>query len=345
MRVDAILARPSPRVAGRVLCTACEHWCSLPPGRTGKCGVRRNVDGRLQLLVYGKAASAAVDPVEKKPLFHFLPGGPILSLGTYGCNLRCTFCQNWEISQRRERVEEGGLDLSPETIVERCLALDIPMVAFTYNEPTVFFEYAYDTARLARRRGIRTAFVSSGFETTEALNTMAPYLDAINVDLKAFRDETYRRVIGGRLRPVLRNIEHLAASDVWVEVTTLIVPGMNDSDEELREAAAFLAGVSPDLPWHVTAFHPDHLMRDRPPTPVPTLLRAREIGLEAGLRYVYLGNVSGPELQSTACPDCGRVLVARNWYAVEQRWERPGQCPCGTRIPGVWDSGPNRAGR
>jgi len=317
------------------MCTACEHWCSRAPGETGKCGVRRNDEGHLMLLVYGRATALAADPMEKKPLFHFLPGEQILSLGTVGCCFTCVFCQNWHTSQWKVDVEEPGFDLSPEEIVERCLRTRIRAVAFTYNEPAVFFEYAYDTARLAHENGIRTVFVSSGFETEEALETIEPYLDAVNVDLKAFSDRTYREMIGARLKPVLRNIGSLAASRAWLEVATLVVPQMNDSDAELRDMAEFLVSVSPDIPWHLSAFHPDYGLLDRPPTPGETLVRAREIGLEAGLRFVYLGNVSGG--QDTTCPSCGEMLVEREWYWIRERWPEPGECPsCGAAIPGVW---------
>ncbi len=343
MLKEAMLARPLKKQY--VQCTACEHWCAVAPGKAGKCGVRRNYDGALYLVVYGKAAAVNVDPVEKKPLNHFLPRSQVFSIGTVGCNLYCYWCQNWEISQFRDFDPEKdyiGQDLMPQEIVEQCKLRRIPLVAFTYNEPTVFFEYAYDTAELAHEAGIRTIFVSSGFETLEALRTIQPYLDAINVDLKAFRDETYRRYTGARLDVVKRNIRHLVQeTDIWVEVTTLLIPGLNDSDQEIQEAAQFLAGVSPDLPWHVTAFMPHYKMKDRPPTPAETLLRAWRIGREAGLRYVYTGNIWGHPLlagtSDTLCPACGARLIRRTGYHVETLWETPGVChSCGEKIPGVW---------
>jgi pyruvate formate lyase activating enzyme len=326
---------------GAVQCTACEHWCAIQPGETGKCNVRLNQDGQLISLVYGRAAAAHVDPVEKKPLFHFLPGRSIFSIGTLGCNFRCSFCQNWNISQPGELIHQAsrlGSHLSPADIVEICRSRDIPMIAYTYNEPTVFFEYTFDTARLAVEHGIRNVYVSNGFQTLAAIDTLSPYLHAINVDLKAFTDEFYREICNGRLEPVLRNIEYMVTkTDIWVEVTTLVVPGMNDSDDELEEMAQFLASVSADLPWHLSAFHPDYQVRDRPATPRQTLERAYSIGVGAGLRYVYVGNLMDADRANTYCPQCGETLIRRMWYQVRPAWKAPGVCPsCGTEIPGVW---------
>lgn len=337
---DAVLYRHLKK--DYVQCTACEHFCAIAPGDMGKCGIRRNYNGALKLVVYGRPAALHVDPVEKKPLFHFLPTQPILSLGTVGCNFRCQFCQNWEISQTGPEFDparsRNGDELMPEDLVELCRRRGIPMLAFTYNEPTVFFEYAYDTAKLAHQHGIRSVFVSSGFESLAALEMIEPYLDAINVDLKAFTDQFYREVCGTRLKPVMRNIEHIARrTKIWIEVTTLVIPGLNDSEAELRDMAAWLASVSPDLPWHLSAFHPDYLMLDRPPTPHRTLIRAWEIGKEAGLRYVYVGNVYDQMRESTYCPACGELLISRNWYRVAVHWREPGVCHrCGAHIPGVW---------
>jgi pyruvate formate lyase activating enzyme len=324
-----------------VQCTACEHFCAIAPGGMGKCGVRRNYDGSLKLVVYGQPAALHVDPVEKKPLYHFLPTQPILSLGTVGCNFQCQFCQNWEISQSGgefapQRAAER--DTMPADLVAYCERRAIPMLAYTYNEPTVFFEYAYDTAKLAHAHGIRNVFVSSGFESLAALEMIEPYLDAINVDLKAFTDKFYREVCGTRLKPVMRNIEHIVARRrAWIEITTLLIAGLNDSDAELREMAAWLAGVSPDLPWHISAFHPDYQMLDRPPTSARALVRAWEIGKQAGLNYVYVGNVHDRDRESTRCPVCGQLLISRNWYNVSLHWREPGICHgCGASIPGVW---------
>jgi pyruvate formate lyase activating enzyme len=262
-----------------------------------------------------------------------------------GCNLFCRWCQNWAISQYREFDPETGhigAELLPVEIVAQCQRLQVPSVAFTYNEPAVFFEYAYDTAKLAHAAGLRTVFVSSGFETLPALEMITPYLDAVNIDLKAFRDETYRTYCGARLAPVKRNIEHLVRhTPVWTEVTTLVIPDLNDSDAELQEIAAFLAGISVDLPWHVSAFTPQYRMHDRPPTPVESLYRAWQIGKAAGLRYVDTGNIRGNRLldgcANTLCPVCNARLIRRIGYSVQPLWQTPSVChQCGAAIAGVW---------
>lgn len=329
-----------------VQCLACEHWCALAPGETGRCGVRRNNHGTLELLVYGSAIAVHVDPIEKKPLNHFLPNSHIFSLGTIGCNLSCAWCQNWEISQQRESDSlalEQGESWQPQEIVQYCVRRKIPLIAFTYNEPAIYMEYAHDTARLAHAAGLRTVLVSSGFETLQALNLISPYLDAINVDLKAFRDETYRQYCGARLGPVKRNLRHLVCeTSIWTEVTTLVIPGINDSDSELRQIARFLVDLSPDLPWHVSGFYPRYRMQDRPVTPVATLRRAWKIGRAAGLRYVYTGNNwSSPELDgcsNTCCPSCGTTVIERHGYIVRVHWRTPGVCPvCGQVLPGRWE--------
>lgn len=339
MRKEAYLAKPLS--GGTVQCQACEHFCAVRPGEAGKCGVRRNVDGTLYLVVYGEAIAAHVDPVEKKPLFHFLPGGEILSIGTYGCNFRCPFCQNWQMSQTRDfddRSEYLGQQATPEALVNTCLRNHIPMIAYTYNEPTVFFEYTYDTAKLAHEHGIKNVYVSNGYMSQAALDMIEPYLDGINVDLKAFSEEFYREQCQARLEPVKRNIATIARqARIWIELTTLLVPDLNDSEDELRAMAEWLAGVSLDLVWHVTAFHPDYEMLDRQSTSPQSLSRAYEIGKSAGLHYVYVGNVMDADRESTYCPQCGRKLIERHWYNVSELWRERGVCPqCGQSIAGVW---------
>jgi pyruvate formate lyase activating enzyme len=340
--MDARHAYQSKPLSKKVVqCTACEHWCAIQPGETGKCNVRLNQDGKLLSLVYGRAAAAHVDPVEKKPLFHFLPTRPIFSIGTLGCNFHCSFCQNWNISQPGDLARGSGRmgqHLPPSEIVDICRMRNIPMIAYTYNEPTVFFEYTLDTAKLAVEQGIRNVYVSNGFQTLAAIDAIAPYLHAINVDLKAFTDQFYRETCGGRLEPVLRNIEYMVEqTDIWVEVTTLVVPGMNDSDAELRDIAQFLALVSSDLPWHISAFHPDYQVQDRPATSRKALERAYSIGVDAGLDYVYVGNLMDADRANTYCAQCGEVLIRRMWYQVRTAWKAPGECPeCGFKIPGVW---------
>ncbi len=336
---EADLVRPLPE--GYVQCRACAHYCAVPPGGQGRCGVRRNREGRLYLAVYGKAIALHLDPVEKKPLYHFHPGEGILSLGTVGCNLFCRFCQNWRISQYRDFPQEApGEEMPPEAVVGLAHRLGVRLLAFTYNEPAVFIEYARDTARLAQAQGMKSVFVTSGFETREAWDYILPYLDAANVDLKGFREKFYREICGARLGPVLESLEYLHARGVWLEVTTLLLEGHNTDPLELREMARFLRGLSPDLPWHLTAAHPDYRMLDLVPTRKATLLRAYEIAKEEGLRYVYLGNILDEAHASTYCPACGTLLIRRQGYRVEALWTTPGVCPgCGRRIPGVWEGG------
>ncbi len=323
---------------GAVQCRVCEHFCAIHPGEIGRCGVRRNEDGTLYLTVYGEAVALNLDPVEKKPLFHFLPGGQILSVGTYGCNFRCPFCQNWSISQQGDQPGYQGHTAMPEMLVETCQRYGAEMIAYTYNEPTVFFEYTYDTAQLAHERGIRNVYVSNGYMSEEMLEMLVPFLDGINVDLKGFTEAFYRDQCQARLEPVKRNIRTIAQeTDVEIEVTTLLIPGLNDSEEELRAMASWLAEVDHEMPWHISAFHPDYQMRDRPPTPPASLARAYELGKEAGLDYVYVGNVTDVDRSSTFCPECGELLIRRRWYSVDERWEERGVCPrCGHRVPGVW---------
>lgn len=343
MNHPALLARTLHQ--GYVQCTACEHWCALAPGASGKCGVRRNRHGTLELVVYATAMAVHVDPIEKKPLHHFLPGSRVLSFGTVGCNLTCAWCQNWELSQWKDfapHTDDIGQQWLPADIVAAACRDNIPSLAFTYNEPAIYFEYACDTAQLAHCHGINTVLVTSGFETLQALDLLAPYLAAVNVDLKAFSDDTYRRFCGARLAPVLRNIHHLVQeTGVWTEVTTLVIPGLNDSDGELASIAGFLANISPDIPWHVSAFTPQFQMRTTPPTPAATLRRAWQIGHDAGLHYVYAGNLwADRELAgcaNTCCPACGALLIERTGYRVRQHWQQQGQCPrCNTRLPGRW---------
>ncbi|MDW8358269.1 AmmeMemoRadiSam system radical SAM enzyme [Thermus sp.] len=340
---EADLVRPLPK--GYVQCRACAHYCALPPEGVGKCGVRRHLGGRLYLVTYGKAAAVHLDPVEKKPLYHFHPGEGILSVGTVGCNLFCAFCQNWRISQLRGfRVDaEGhldrpiGEDWPAERIVAQAEALGVRLLAYTYNEPAVWIEYVRDTAQLAKERGMQNVLVTSGFETREAWSYIRPYLDAANVDLKGFSERFYREICGARLKPVLETLEHLVAQGVWVEVTTLLLEGYNTQEEEVRAMARFLRGLSPEIPWHLSAAHPDYRMLDLEPTRHATLVRAYEIAKEEGLRFVYLGNVLDEARSSTFCPGCGALLIRRRGYWVEPRWETPGLCPgCGRRIPGVW---------
>lgn len=323
-----------------VQCLACAHRCALAPGKSGICGVRKNVSGSLELLVYGKPVALAIDPMEKKPLFHFLPGSRILSFGTLGCNFACSFCQNWDISQASKgnnMAEIEGEDISSEKIVDYALKNKIPAISYTYNEPTVFLEYALDVMKIARKAGLKNVFVSNGFMSSEALEAISPCLDAINIDLKAFSEAFYRDICKARLQPVLDNIRKCHELGIWLEVTTLLIPGKNDSDAELEKAAQFIASISKDIPWHISAFHPDYKMLDIKPTPASSLLRAYGIGKAAGLNHVYIGNIIDSERSSTYCPKCNEKLIERVGNSVTSSRLSAGACPkCKVKIAGVW---------
>ncbi len=332
----AMLFKPLP--GNRVSCRLCAHRCRLDPNEFGKCGVRENRDGVLQTHVYGEVIAAHVDPIEKKPLYHYLPGTASFSIATIGCNFHCAFCQNWRISQEngRKGIGTGERSISPQEIVEAAVSRGCRSIAYTYTEPTVFFEFAYDTARIAHDRGLGNVFVTNGFMTAEALRTIEPYLDACNVDLKSFRDDFYRDICRGRLAPVLESIRLMKEMGIWVEVTTLILPGVNDSDGELEKIVDFIAGVDPCIPWHISRFHPDYEVRDITPTPVETLRRAYQTGNRGGLRHVYIGNVPG-ESEDTLCSECGRPLILRRGFSSTAIDIVDSRCPaCGANIAGVF---------
>jgi pyruvate formate lyase activating enzyme len=323
---EAYLYEPMPD--GAVRCLLCGHTCVIRPGRRGICRVRENRDGQLVSLVYDRVISIHGDPIEKKPFFHFLPGSSSLSIATVGCNFRCEFCQNFSISQYPRQYEDfPGDALAPEEIVDIAAGRGFRSISYTYTEPTIYFELAYDTGVLARRRGLRNNFVSNGFMTPQAIEKMSDFLDAANIDLKSFSDEFYRTYCGARLQPVLDSIRRLRAAGVWVEVTTLVIPGLNSERDELRQIAGFLAEVDPAIPWHVSAFHPDFHMTDRPRTSVRHLEMALEAGREAGLKYIYSGNMAGHPAESTYCPHCGELVVERRGFGVlRNRLEEP-VCP------------------
>jgi len=323
---------------GRVRCKLCAHRCLIPPGGRGVCMVRENREGKLYSLVYGRIVSQALDPVEKKPLFHFLPGTGTLSIATVGCNFRCDFCQNYEISQfpREYGGRIVGEKVTPEELVAAAKSTQARSISYTYTEPTIFFELCYETGKLAAKEGLKNIFVTNGYMTEEALEEAKGWLHAANVDLKSFSEDFYRRFCGASLQPVLDTIRRMWEAGIWVEVTTLVIPGRNDSEEELRWIAEFLAGISPDIPWHISRFVPAYKVWDLPSTPVGTLRKAREIGLSAGLHFVYMGNVPG-EGEDTFCPSCGKVLIKRYGFYVLKNDLQEGHCPhCGTGIPGVW---------
>ena len=321
----------------RVHCVLCAHECRIADGRRGFCNVRENRDGTLYTLVYGGTIAEHPDPVEKKPLYHFYPGSRAYSLAAPGCNFRCRWCQNCQISQLvDDTVLKQCRPAAPEDIVERAERSQCGSIAYTYTEPTVFFEYAHDIATIAREHGLANIYVTNGFMTEPMLETAVSWLDAAAVDLKAFSDVTYRKYMGTRLQPVLDSLKWLKAHNVWIEVTTLVIPDVNDSDAELTDIAGFIAAeLGPDTPWHVSRFFPAYRMTGVPPTPPDTLRRARSRGRQAGLNFVYIGNVA--EETPTACPHCDKVLIRRSRGFVEvNRTAADGSCPgCGTALAGV----------
>jgi len=323
---------------GKVKCHLCHQHCTVRDGQRGFCGVRENRGGTLYSLVWERVVARNIDPIEKKPLFHFLPGSRSYSIATVGCNFRCAHCQNFDISQYgREHEDIPGEHASASEIVAAAAASRCQSISYTYVEPTIFFEYAYECAKLAKDQGIANVFVSNGYTTPEATRTIAPYLAANNIDLKSFSDATYRKICGARLAPVLDTIGLMKALGVWVEVTTLVIPDLNDSEAELRQIAQFIKGVDPGIPWHVTQFYPTYKLTDRGRTPVATLRRAREIGLAEGLRYVYEGNVPGEGGENTYCFQCGELLVGRVGYAIGAVRIEDGKCPkCGAPQDGIW---------
>ncbi len=319
-----------------VLCSLCNHNCRIRPGKRGICGVRENQDGRLMSLVYGRLVAACADPIEKKPFFHFLPGSLAYSIATAGCNFRCLHCQNADISQvPRETGRIPGDFVPPEDVVSQALDLGCQSIAYTYTEPTIFFEYAFDVAELANRSGLKNVFVSNGYIGEEAAKKIIPILHGINIDLKG-DDQFYRKVCGAELEPVERNIELFSKSGVWVEVTTLLIPGYNDSEAVLQDLAVFLAGIGQDIPWHISAFYPMHKMKDVPRTGISSLRRGLKAGRDAGLRYVYAGNIPG-ESENTLCPVCGESLIERLGYKIMRNSVAAGKCSrCGAAQAGVW---------
>ncbi len=325
-------------------CLACAHRCKLVEGIHGICGVRFNENGILK-TPGGYVAGLQVDPIEKKPFSHFLPGSQVLTFGMLGCNFRCSFCQNWETSQvlRDEDIDSkwiGVREIDAERMVQVAQQNGAECIASSYNEPFISVEWAVSVFTLAKQAGLKTAFVSNGFATPESLAYLRPVLDGLKVDLKSMRDERYRQM-GGRLQPVLDTIRSAKEAGLWVEIVTLVIPGFNDSNEELWETSRFIKEISADIPWHVTAYHPDYKMLDAPATPASTLQRAAEIGQEAGLNYVYAGNLPGRvgSLEDTYCPKCAKPLIKRRgFWILEKLVTSDGACPhCGTKLAGVWN--------
>ena len=323
-----------------VNCNLCSHRCRrIADSKRGICGVRENIDGKLYSLVYGKLVARSVDPIEKKPLFNFLPGSKSYSIATLGCNFNCGNCQNYDISQLpKVRKQIFGEETPIEDVVLAAKENNCASISYTYTEPTIFFEYAYDVAKLAKKEGLKNVFVTNGYITPEALREIAPYLDAANIDLKSFSDEFYRKSCGARLQPVLESIRLYKKLGIWIELTTLIIPTLNDTDEELRKIAEFIKELGEDTPWHITQFYPTYKFIDLPRTPVATLRRAREIGLDVGLRYVYEGNVLGERGENTYCHNCGKQLISRFGYKIEENRIKNSLCGfCGAKVDGVYD--------
>ena len=323
---------------GKVRCNLCNHRCTIGDGGYGICGVRQNVDGTLFSLVYDRIIASHIDPIEKKPLFQFYPGSKAYSIATVGCNFTCRHCQNSDISQlpREKRGYIAGEKMTPEEIVREAHSSGCKSIAYTYTEPTIFFELAYETAQRAHDKGTQNLFVSNGYMTPEALEEISPYLDGINIDLKGFTEKFYKEICGGRLRPVLDNIKLAKTLGIWVEVTTLIIPTLNDSQDELHQIAEFLRDVDRDIPWHISQFYPTYQIMNLPRTPVETLHMAREIGLETGLHYVYEGNVPGKGNENTYCHQCGELLIERWGYSIIKNTIKDGHCPsCQSSVAGV----------
>ena len=317
----------------RIICLLCQHYCKLKEGQTGICGVNKNVNGELKNLVYGHPIALNVDPVEKKPLYHMLPGSKALSFGTVGCNFKCPFCQNWDISQETKVNKE--IEVSPKQMVDLALEHGVESIAYTYNEPTIFYPYAKDIGLIAKEKGLKNIFVSNGFESEEIVEDMASWVDAANIDLKSWDDAYYKKVLKGGLEAVKNTLRKMVKAGIWVEVTTLVIPGENDSDEDLNAMAEFIANdLGKHVPWHLSAFHPDYKMLDHESTKLETLQRAKKIGQKAGLDYIYLGNV--PVHGDTYCPGCGELLIDRTGYSVTVNKLIEGHCPkCDRKIEGI----------
>lgn len=322
----------------KVQCNLCAHRCVINPGKKGICKVKENNSGILYTKVYGRTITQNIDPIEKKPLYHFYPGSKAYSIATAGCNFHCRFCQNWDISQiTNDEILKSGKKAAPEQIVLNTKQAGCNNIAYTYTEPTIFFEYSFDTARIAHETGLNNIYITNGYMTTEMLEMISPYLDAVNVDLKAFRDETYRRIIGVRLQPVLDNLKKIKRLGIWLEVTSLIIPSVNDDPHEIRDMANFVATeLGRDVPWHISRFFPAYKMKGIPATPLQTLQMAKKIGLDAGLYFVYLGNLQNNGYTNTNCPHCGHVLIERTIFGIIKNIIQDSHClNCGMEIAGV----------
>ncbi len=330
-----------------IQCLTCSHFCVIPPGQVGICGVRKNQQGKLYLLNYGKSPAVNIDPIEKKPLFHFLPGTDSFSFGTYGCNFRCGNCQNFYLSQiqgLKGKVDEysqlnWGDDWPPEKIVDQALENSCQSIAYTYNEPTIFLEFAIDTMKLAHQKNLKNVWVSNGFMSNKTLETIIPFLDAINVDIKSFKNDFYQAACGARIQPVLNNCKKLVESDVWLEVTTLVIPTKTDDLDMLRDLGRFIKNhLGEDVPWHISAFSPSisWKMKNLPNTPPALISQVYQMAKDVGLNYVYAGNIGMGEMQNTYCPECGELVIKRSGYHI-QIPDKPSHCPsCSHPVPGIF---------
>ena len=320
----------------KVQCNLCAHRCVIQKAKKGICRVRENIGGKLYVMNYGKLIAQHVDPIEKKPLFHFYPGSKAYSIATAGCNFQCEFCQNYDISQmpvRENRII--GQDSPPKETLVKAIQLGCKSIAYTYTEPTIFYEFAYDVAQLANDENIKNIFITNGFITSEALQKIAPYLDAANVDLKSFSNGFYKKICKAKLPPVLDTIKMLNQLGIWIEVTTMVIPTLNDTEQEFHSIAEFIVSISREIPWHISAFYPAYKLKYLPPTPLEVLNRARVIGLKTGLHYVYLGNVTNHGNADTKCPDCGQILIERSNFGIIKNNIRDGSCQyCGRGIAG-----------
>lgn len=322
----------------QIQCQTCSHYCILNPGKTGICAVHQNIEGKLFSLAYGRIIAMHVDPIEKKPLFHVFPGSRAFSIATAGCNMQCHNCQNADISQMpREKNSIGGREVDPNQIIDAAVGESCEVIAYTYTEPAIYWDYAYDISSPAHEKGLLNVFITNGYLSKESLTAIAPCLDAANVDLKSFNDHTYKQICGARLSPVLETIERMRSLGIWVEVTTLLIPGLNDSVKELKQIAEFIVGTDPDMPWHISRFYPTYRMTDRPPTSPASIQKARQIGLDIGVKYVYTGNLPGDKGESTFCHQCSERLIHRTGYQIRENRISAGTCPnCGMKIPGIW---------
>lgn len=321
-----------------VQCELCPHFCILQPGQTGKCHVRRNINGKLFSLVYGRPCSLALDPIEKKPLYHFLPGEQALSIATAGCNLRCSHCQNWEISQcGPEKIK--SLEVKPEEVVKKAKEEGAKIISYTYTEPTIFCEYVLDISKIAKEAGVKNMTVTNGFINPEPLNQLCDYLDASNIDLKSIEEDFYESVCGAKLGPILESIKIMKKRGLWIELTTLLIPGLNDSDENINKLVTWIKkNLGRDVPLHFSAFYPTYKLTKLPPTSAETLKRARKIAMSAGLNYVYTGNIQDDEGNNTYCPKCKEIIIKRSDFTVIKNNIKKGQCEkCGEEIAGVWE--------